>query len=803
MASTPGNPNPNQGQMFPRGNVAGDQVVEVKANVDFSGSNNQVVKDFQKSIDQLGLYINDFKNVFSSYGQAQGAGKMIAPKSGGNGPSPGASTPPAGPGVPIPPEQMPTPDPDQWGTMGYHNAGMAGAPPGISKTEKLRRQTIDQRIHSSGVSAGASIPPGKEASMNSKRDSIISEMSVGTGDQAWYGLANNSQRDLSSPVRLPSYGEVQLDQKLMYGSDFLLRRAMTNKSKANIASDNGDTDEADRLNSRADLLGNMGGRVQGAAEVAAPLVAGYRDLRKIGSKTGMVSPEQAGIAAGYDRGSTVSIGPFGRMLPNFGSNGATAEGLRQNITGLRIGAQGGLSVKQGNDIVQALAGEGFTGDQSTTMAMNYIAPLVKQGQDPSATTSMFTRGIRNGNTSMDEMATALDNMGRSAREARQDLSDYTQGIDSFASTLQAGGATYGSAVQGARTLTSSFGMTPQQTEQITSSPMVTNAALMNAGGSLLPQQVAGAMSSNPVFASQAIIRASNMAKTMGRNLPIPTDAKTGKPLMSREEAQDEFAAQQMGVDTETYKNLLARAKSAPIAADLGSKITDADNNYKGVTARLGNLVQKDSDGNMKTSGGHVQLNSRQMSTMKKEISSGRYADGGDGSTSLPQSIGNKIFGGLFGGSGDEKKIDPATLQKMKDQYQYAQQADSKYNMLGHQGSESYDAVEAEMSKLAPKKGTPEYSNWQSRLNDINKMSDNPNKGKALQDLVNERMGVQSQQDANTATIELSDDAYKLFRLSGGSDKTKRAKNEGKDVGVIVAPAQPTYNSGIGTAVNGG
>lgn len=749
-----------------------DQTVEIKANL-VSGSE-AVLRDFSASVDRLGVYLSEVKSVFSSMGQAQGAANLAGPAPGApegrsSGlPSQGASFPAtARPGQPY--DRSPLPGTQEWAdahglptaTGGGGSQPPVQGPPNASPTPDPERQ------------------PGRPSSNSSSprtwQDYVNQHANDrSTRDIEWEQLAAERGPGLNEPYRLAQFGENQIDEKLRIFSGFAYRHAARAQARnQNRVAEGKEERRRDTLLTEA--AGRTGKVSQYLSERAAPAVTLYRDLRALGNAAGVAGPEAAGVAAGYERGDTLSIGPFGRILPNLTGEGATREGLRQNIVGTRIGMQAGISMRQGNEIVQTLAAQGFTGDSASRLATDFVAPLVKQGQDIGLATEMMTKGIRNGQTSMEDMAKTLDNMGASARAAKMSLADYQRSIDQFAESLQAQGTTYAEGVQGARNMTAMTGLNPVQTQQVTSSPMIQMGAMQLAGGTLLPSQVGTAMANNPVFAAQSMRRGIDIAMQTVSNLPAPT-GPNGQPLrgLDLREARVTQAAQTLGISKEVLQNQLDRGDQVERAAGLLQDIGDAESASNRFNRDMRNLgaeteTRDGVSGLAKTRGGHVKFSGQARREVEEALETGKKR----------VERRNPITGEITG----TQLVDltPQERERYETRKKAMDNADDVYRTIGHTGENSFDKLEKRMQSIAPKAGTDERKNWDKDLADIGKLPDNADKAKRLREMVEARMKTNSDETEPAVKIGLTAEARKFFKKVTGDEISDRDKQEGKDL----------------------
>lgn len=776
--------NPDQGSLFdlPQGAPVpppGDgSKVDVTGDLLSPGSVT-ALRDFVKSTDRLGKYLDGVKDVFSSLGQAQGqldfanatnnpglggtggpmkvevtnfadlVNMMGGQQMGGGGPG----GPGAGPGG--------TPAPGQPGSNAStpQNTQNPGQSQLFNPDNPSQGQLFDPSPFDAGAPSSKSSSPddGKQA----WRDYVKSHrQDKSTKDTDWENLAAQYGDNANQPYQLAQYGSNQIDEKLRYGAAWAFRRAGRAQARYDVDGDPADQKAAERY-------GRIGKIGQRASEAAAPLVTAYRDLRALGGAAGVTGPEAAGVAAGYDRGPSIGAFGVGRMLPSLGEDGATREGLRQNIVGTRIGFQSGISMKQGNEIVQTLAAQGFTGDAASTLATDYVAPLVKEGQDIGLTTEMMTKGIRNGVTSMEDMRKALDGMGKSARDAKMSMNDYQKSIDEFAEGLQSQGATYGQALVGARNMTTLVGGSPQVAQEVQNNQMVKFGALIQGGGTVMPGTEGAVMAADPEFAAGAMTKGFDNLLNMARAAPTIKG-------MNRRDSEDVFLTTK-GLSRETIslmrKNRDKLVPAASVMKDLDrldTRATEFNANTKG--------VGKVSTGGFLGIGQHesrFELSDDKREELEEQIKTGK------------KKIDNP---GWFSGSREED-MSQNEIAQAKRKLAFANNAESAYKQF-NVGKGGFNDVKKKLDTIAPELGTDERKNWDEDIKSAMNEKDVKKRSTKLRDIVESRMGTKAN-ETSPNMIDLTPEARKFFKLKN-VPQNEREKAEGTDrYGKLATPAAPT------------
>jgi hypothetical protein len=284
-----------------------------------------------------------------------------------------------------------------------------------------------------------------------------------------------------------------------------------------------------------------------------------------GTDIGMRTPFQAGGGLFGIRGGGLGVSALPQLAPN----------IRQEIDRrwniLRLRFQGGMSGRQARQVFDQTSAEGFSGQEAEDIAFRHVAPLVQQGQDPALATSMVVQAARNSNTSLEEISRTLDDLGVSARNARQTLNEYQQGLDQFAEGAEQLGATRNQGVELGRRLTDTLGITPQQANQIPQSTMIQAFAFQRHG--ILPNAIGTADPSAVLEATnQTVQRAWQMTSMFGQRTTDPT---TGKQISQKQADQNHAAqaAQVAGLDVETYLHLRRTGRQA-VARSEGLKAVE-------------------------------------------------------------------------------------------------------------------------------------------------------------------------------------------------------------------------------------
>jgi hypothetical protein len=403
-----------------------------------------------------------------------------------------------------------------------------------------------------GGSPGASVPPGTGAS--------------NPNDPLWLrGLrADPSRYERAQETwQIPQFGEMTWQNKLDFGADALQRSAV-NSYRARLdhmVNEQGMSraDAQAQLNTAGSFGQGIGGfRGYGAnllrmgADNAVKAYLGMQMFRG-GFERGR-GLSAAGTELGYARGDSVTIPgtEIGFMLPGQG----TSEGIRQRWTAQRLRMRSGISGAQANDIVGALAQNGFSGSEGNRVGLDYISDLVREGQNPEEASSLFAQAVRNGNASMSEVASTLKDLGDSARTARQTLSQYMEGLDEFSERAQQSGALKGTGLQLARSVTTALGISGQQAAEVFDSPIM-QATMMRDYG-VLPNEIGnlGGTSAGREGFSTGMLNSIDTAMRMAQPFAHDQRGPNGEIIVSGRDRQIGQAAQFMGMSRETFERLL-------------------------------------------------------------------------------------------------------------------------------------------------------------------------------------------------------------------------------------------------------
>lgn len=277
----------------------------------------------------------------------------------------------------------------------------------------------------------------------------------------------------------------------------------------------------------------------------------HADVKKFMAR--VTGSQDAGIQAGYNKASSINIGPFGitNPLDLLGHGSAGKESMRQWWTTERLRMKGGIDGAQAAEIQNSLAALGWTGNQGQGIALDTIAPLVQQGLNPTMTSTMFDKSFRHGNSTVQEFNKTMDKLGESARASKMSLDEFQKGLDAAGDAAKQQGGFYRQGMDAARQFSDSTGLGPQALSQSWGSPLVQGMSMAKYG--IMPNamgSMTGNMGTNSIFSSLDIAKqATSMFAT--RNT---IDPQTGQRI-SGKEAQYAQMAPLMGMSVGEIRRL--------------------------------------------------------------------------------------------------------------------------------------------------------------------------------------------------------------------------------------------------------
>jgi hypothetical protein len=278
--------------------------------------------------------------------------------------------------------------------------------------------------------------------------------------------------------------DLTAQQKLGWVSDALLRSGMR-------------AAEREPKNENAGLnRGRAGYLIGQAADNWAIVSSVHRSLMNNLDRTNLRGflQQRAMIAEGSAMGFDPSGGDmtfpgtrYGMRIPFAPLTEAGREGLRMQAQRFQLAMLPGIGREQAGEIVNSLAGQGWSGQEASTLGQHLVAPLVQQGQQPGTVAGLMDQAMRQGNTSLRQFRETMDHVGDAARTARMSLDEFQQGMGEFAQAATNQGATFGRGLQNAREFTEATGMAPQVGAAMMQNQTVQALAMTNYG--MIPQEM--------------------------------------------------------------------------------------------------------------------------------------------------------------------------------------------------------------------------------------------------------------------------------------------------------------------------
>jgi hypothetical protein len=452
-----------------------------------------------------------------------------------------------------------------------------------------------------GVSSGASAPGG-----GGPDNRPLWLRALQSNPAAW----ERSQEG----IVLPQFGELTIQDKLNFASNFFARSATNTYQNANAdarqasaarreaASLGYSEAEINEIIARSGInaagvpsagqfQGNTAAVLRMAAEQSGNVITAGREINRFFRWNGGL--RNAGVQAGFDPmgGLTIPGTQIGILNPldALRPGSAVREGLNQRMNVARLRLRPGISGAQANDIVGSLAGLGWTGEEGQNAAFDAIAPLVQQGLNPEITANLFDQAVRTGNTSLAEFRSTMEHLGPSAREARMSLDEYQQSLGNFAEWAQQNGATFGQGLQSGRTLSTAFGMAPQMVQQGLSSTFTQSTLLARYG--VLPNELGLVASTNPSVAAEGIFGGIDMALRATRPFAHDRRDAQGHLIERGRDRQVAQAAQMLGMSPDLLKNYMRVRPYYAHAGAAGTAVSAYERQVRGMTQNESRALQ--------------------------------------------------------------------------------------------------------------------------------------------------------------------------------------------------------------------
>lgn len=398
------------------------------------------------------------------------------------------------------------------------------------------------------------------------------------------GIASGISQQLGGEIsedqlRIPQYGDWQLDTKLRMARDIAYRMAERRGGEGTI--------------------GTASSRVASIANYGYAHAAQYQ-LAKLYAQKGLAYGEGVvgqGTALGYSpqgMGGSSILGfrnPLS-MMP-FGSP-AAAQGAGMNFDAMKLSRLGtGLSTQQAKEAYEATAAMGFSNQESGFLGMTtggdlnnivngFMAPRMREGASAQAL-APFTEMLKPGNISIKELSESIKGLGDAAKATHQTVDESAASLQSYISTAIEHGATNLQGANSGKGFEMTTGLPSTVLGSAMGSTMYQAAAMAQTG--VLPQNI-GTLPAGA--ATEVLLERAAMLKR-GIKIPGVHNAK-GEEISSSKEQTDAWIAQNLGLTHEQLKSLETRApkikadQAALTAMEPGSnwnkELSSADNAAK-------------------------------------------------------------------------------------------------------------------------------------------------------------------------------------------------------------------------------
>lgn len=265
---------------------------------------------------------------------------------------------------------------------------------------------------------------------------------------------------------------------------------------------------------------------------------------------------------GYARDSSwlgqPHIGPFGFQMPFVGSP-AAQEQWRQYRDTMRLRFQPGINRQQAQAITNAVAEAGFSGGEGSDLRMDLYAPLMRRYNVNPSAISPFTRGLRTGQASIQDLNNALGDMGEVARTARLNVNQYASSLEEATEATEAMGGSMLQGMETAKVFTTSTGLAPDVLSRLSQSPIVQGYLAARTG---VPAQAQGTLGPGTRGrATRDAVRAlyQSFLPSMQPHTEVfrgPNGEVLGKETSTASDQAVAMIAEQMGLKPDEVKTLL-------------------------------------------------------------------------------------------------------------------------------------------------------------------------------------------------------------------------------------------------------
>jgi hypothetical protein len=544
-----------------------------------------------------------------------------------------------------------------------------------------------ERAPTSGVGTDASMPPaepydeGIPGSQGRRRMHPSLPPGVDPeGQSAIKGMTNlQAQVMEDEPIRIPQFGDWQLDAYLKLGSQMAGKRALSQATKRSEAGEPAISPE----DQGPMAAGNVSGILAQASQYAAPVAIAKQHLM------GLMGHGQAAQEAGASLGFSPQTGAGPAYVAGFrnplammtSEAGQQAEGQRLTaFSAARFGT--GISEQQALGLRQGLAEEGFsnqehgflgltTGGQQENLALA-LEPSVKEGLSPGVAKN-FANLTRYGSGSLKELTDVTSHLGDVARTAKLPLDQMAQSIQEYTKNAEEHGMLGIEAARAGKEVTQGTGLPPTTVAQLNQSPFALAAA---AQMGVRPGQV-------PALKGPA---QEDLAFTTIQNLQsmVPQEAKEnkygpkGELLLGAKEnelAWIKEVGELQGISGQQIEHMFKIKEHAPERAHMKEGLSAINKQVDSWQRGQKNTMPT------ATAAGHIGATIGKTAAQtidpfhwlgKVPVPGASLVSGAaDALTNAPFELGEDIIGGIFGGGGHkkskaqeegEKRLRPAIAQ---------------------------------------------------------------------------------------------------------------------------------------------
>jgi hypothetical protein len=449
-------------------------------------------------------------------------------------------------------------EPGDWENVGNDKGRIGGAiygalnqrrPPRLKENVEANKSTaaFEDQEEAQGMDPDSqdNIGYGKGGSRNRGKRSAI------------WGMGQEQADELREDrIRIPQFGDWQLDTKLRLARDVLGRHA---------------------LNNEGTTKGEIAGGVAGVANYGYAHAAEIEQAKRLYQKT--MAYGQGGMDAGTALGYSPQngIGPsnifgFRNPLAMFTSS-AGKQGLGMNLDALTMSRFGtGMSTGQAKEAYESAAGMGFSNQQSGFLGLTtggdlenvthgFMAPLMRQGASAQSI-APFLEALKTGTVSLKELRESMKGLTGAAQESRQTVDQMAQGLQQYTTTAVEHGATPQQGINAGMGFTNMTGLSPEVMSNVMQSPLYQAGAMAQTGA--MPGNIG--QLSGPMGTEVLLHQMDLLKKNI--NMPGIRDPKTGKVIAGSAKEQNlGFIAQQLGMTTAEAQSLEERKPKIEAQAD--------------------------------------------------------------------------------------------------------------------------------------------------------------------------------------------------------------------------------------------